>query len=180
LIMIPGNIGFLHDVFQVLVVVSNTAPPLSQIDVTSATATLELPFGDNGQPDFPGPDATAHDRETISSDDPLWPAVVANPPPTPAACSGTGALDPRLCTGVSNAADAAGAFGPGQQGQGEFLLEGRIVGTHRLRVTINATLTLSTGQPVALTGKAIGTVQVRDRNFNLSISHPDVVRAGET
>lgn len=168
-ILIPGNIGFLDDFFQVLVGVSNVTPPGSQLVVTSAAATLELPFGANGQPEYEAP-----------SDDPLWPAETANPPLDHPLCAETPPLHPRLCAGVRNASNPTGAFGPGQQGEGEFLLAGRLVGTHRLRVTINATLTLASGETVQLVGKAVGTVLVRDRNVSLSLSHPDVVRAGET
>lgn len=168
-IMIPGNIGFLHDFFQVLVVVSNVAPPLSRLVITSAAATLELPLGDDGARDF----------ATSGSDDPLWPALTANSPPPHPLCASGGGEDPRLCVAVANGAASGGAFGPGEEGQGELVVEGRRVGTHRLRVAITADLTLATGEVVKLTGRALGTVLVRDRNFSLSINHPDVVRAGE-
>lgn len=168
-ILIPGNIGFLNDMFQVLVAVANVAPPNSQLVVTSAAATLELPFGADGQPEY----------EQSSSDDPLWPANTANDPPTPELCGLFPGMHPRLCAAVRNPADEQGEFGPGEEGEGEFLLTGRIVGTHRLRVTIHAKLTLATGDVVNLVGHALGTVLVRDREFSLSISHPDVVRADE-
>jgi len=71
-IMIPGNIGFLDDFFQVLVVVSNVAPPLSQLVITSAAATMELPLGDDG--------AWFSD----SSSDPPFSARVAGAPARPA------------------------------------------------------------------------------------------------
>jgi len=169
-ILIPGNIGFLNDFFQVLVAVSNVAPPASQLVVTEAAAVLELPLGDDGQ----------HDYESPSSDDPLWPAETANPPEVYPLCTETAALHDRLCTGVRNVAAGRDEFGPGEQGEGELLVEGRLVGTHRLRVKIHATLTLTTGDPVKLVGNALGTVLVRDRSVSMSISHPEVVRAGET
>ncbi len=47
-IVIPGNIAFLNQFFQVIVLVSNVAPPGSQLVVTSATATMVLPPGADG------------------------------------------------------------------------------------------------------------------------------------
>jgi len=56
-IVIPGNIAFLNQFFQVIVLISNVAPAGSHLVVTSATATMLLP---------PGPDAVAQ-----TADDPL-------------------------------------------------------------------------------------------------------------
>src|SRR5262249_12015846 len=60
ILLIPGNIAFLNQFFQVMLLVSNVAPPGSQLVVTSATAELILPFGPDGTP--------------ATTDDPLAPA----------------------------------------------------------------------------------------------------------
>jgi hypothetical protein len=153
-IVIPGNIAFLNQFFEVLLLVSNVAPPGSQLVVTSATAELLLPLGADGTPG--------------SLDDPLAPARTQQNP------------DGTLAADVLNARTGAPEFGPGEDAEGQFLVEGRKVGTHRVEVTINAELRLATGQVVPLSGKAIGTVLVRHPTFALTINHPDVVRAGET
>ena len=152
-IVIPGNVAFLNQFFQVLLVVSNVAPPGSQLVVTSATAELVLPPGDNGVPE--------------DADDPLAPARTAEAP------------EGSLSTLVLNTTTQQPPFGPGEEASGEFLVEGRRVGTHRVKVTIIAELHLVTGQTVQLSGTAFDTVQVRNPNFALTFNHPSVVRAGE-
>jgi hypothetical protein len=154
ILVIPGNIAFLNQFFQVMLLVSNVAPAGSQLVVTSATAELLLPFGPDGAPE--------------TTDDPLAPARTAAFP------EGT------LATEVRNAATGGPEFGPGEDANGEFLVEGRTVGTHRLKVTIEAELRLATGQIVPLSGTVFGTVVVRNPSFTLTLNHPDVVRAGET
>jgi hypothetical protein len=183
-IVIPGNIAFLNEFFQVLLLVSNVAPEGSELAVTDAAARLVLPMGANGRPDDPN---------SPLNDDPLRPAETANGGTIHPLCGDEGSYDPLLCTVVVNAAPhpdplALGgegvsterAFGPGEEGQGEFLIEGRKTGTYQVEVNIKAELRLATGEIVALQGKAYGTVVVRNPTFALTFNHPDVVRAGET
>jgi hypothetical protein len=152
-IVIPGNIAFLNQFFQVIVLVSNVAPAGSHLVVTSATATMLLP---------PGPDAVAQ-----TADDPLRFAQTQGGP-------STGVTD------LHNTTDGSGDFAPGQDANGEFLVEALKEGTHRLEVTINAQLQGLPIGNVALSGKAVGTVLVRNPTFALTFNHPNVVRAGET
>ncbi len=154
-IVIPGNIAFLHQFFQVIVLVSNVAPPGSRLVVTGATATMTLPVGADGV--------------AASADDPLaFARTQAGTPATP------GTVE------VNDKRTGAAAFGPGEDAGGELAVEGRLEGTHRLEVTINAELQGLPIGPVPLKGKALGTVLVRNPRFAFTFNHPNVVRAGET
>ena len=161
-IVIPGNIAFLNQFFQVMLLVSNVAPAGSRLIVTAATARMRLPLGPNGVPD------DLQHPTSPANDDPLRPALTPNDPDG----------DP-LQTPVLNRRDDSPIFSPGDQARGEFLVEGRSVGTHAIEITIDAQLQLATGQTVPLTGKALGTVVVRHPTFSLTLNHPDVVRAGD-
>jgi hypothetical protein len=158
-IVIPGNIAFLHQFFQVIVLVSNVAPAGSQLVVTGATATLVLPPGADGIPD--------------TTDDPLAFAKTQGSG-TSGQGSGEGTVD------LKNKTTGAADFGPGEDANGEVDVEGRLEGTYQIDVTINAQLLGLPVSPVPLSGKASGTVLVRNPNFALTFNHPDVVRAGET
>ncbi len=155
-IVIPGNVAFLHQFFQVIVLVSNAAPPGSRLVLTGASATMTLP---------PGADGIAH-----SADDPLVPARTGGSS-APAAGSET--------TAIHNKTTATADFGPGEDGTGELLVEGRQEGTYRIEVAIDAQLLGLPVGPVPLKGSAAGTVLVRNPSFALTFSHPEVVRAGE-
>lgn len=80
---------------------------------------------------------------------------------------------------MSNLATGGPDFGA-ERANAEFIVEGRKEGTHRLLVTIHASLLGLPVGPVPLTGKAIGTVLVRNPRFALTFNHPNVVRAGKT
>lgn len=169
-IVIPGNIAFLHDFFEVDLLIANVTPPGSELVITSATAQLFLPPGANGVADDPN-------RNAPTNDDPLRPAVTANPPPLVPPC--TPSDDPHRCTAITDTATGGTEIGPAAQGAGSFLVEGVTAGTHRLEVDIRADLRLGNGQVVPIAGTAFGTVLVRDKQFSLTINHPEVVRAGE-
>ena len=154
-IVIPGNIAFLHQFFQVIVLVSNVAPAGSRLVVTAATATMVVPVGADGIAN--------------SADDPLSPAQIAGRPAGAAPTSD-----------LKNKATGGSEFGPGEDASGEFAVEGKLEGTHRIEVTINAQLVGLPIGPVPLSGKAFGTVLVRNPRFALTFNHPGVVRAGET
>ncbi|MFI5398533.1 MAG: carboxypeptidase regulatory-like domain-containing protein, partial [Candidatus Binatia bacterium] len=157
-IVIPGNIAFLHQFFQVIVLVSNVAPPGTQLVVTGATATMVLP---------PGADGIAH-----TVDDPLALAQTATGVTTDA--------DGNAITNLRNKTTGGANFGPGEDANGEFDVEGRLEGTYQIAVTIKAQLLGLPIGPVPLFGNAFGTVLVRNPRFALTFNHPDVVRAGET
>ena len=192
-LIIPGNIAVLHGFFDVQLAIANVTPPGSRLVITEAAATLDLPLGDNGEREFPDDEPVATCLAScgnpaacdVCTDEPLWPARPANPPPWDALCGPT--EDPHLpCASVVNTQAGSNglpaderAIASGQQGVANFSVEGRRVGTHRLRVSIAAELQLATGTVVPLSGEASGTVVVRDPRFSLTINHPDVVRANE-
>jgi hypothetical protein len=126
-VVIPGNIAFLHQFFQVLVLVSNVAPAGSRLVVTGATASLVLP---------PGADGIAQ-----TTDDPLALAQMQG--------SGVGGQGPGEGTvDLKNKTTGAADFGPGEDASGEVDVEGRLEGTYQVDVTINAELLGLPGGPV--------------------------------
>ena len=155
-VVIPGNIAFLNQFFQVIVLVSNAAPPGSRLVVMSATATMVLPEGADGQPN--------------TSDDPLVPGRTEG---------GRGGTAPSTSE-IKNKQSGGTDFASGEDAAGEFVIEAKKEGTHRIQITVNAQLLGLPIGPVPLTGKAFGTVLVRNPRFALTFNHPDVVRAGET
>ncbi|MBI5141187.1 MAG: Ig-like domain-containing protein [Nitrospirae bacterium] len=150
-IIIPGDIAFLNQFFEVMLLVTNNAPDGSALKVTGINAEIVLPAGDDNMPG--------------SSDDPLRLADAG---------SGTQPI-----AKVLNAAGGGSAVGPHESGEGRFLVEGLREGTHRLEIKITATLTGLPSGPVQVFGSATGTVIVRNPNFTLTFGQPDVVRDGE-
>src|SRR5262249_2822815 len=108
-VVIPGNIAFLHQFFQVIVLGSNAAPPGSRLVVTSATAELQLPVGPDLVPE--------------SDDDPV---AAANIPGGPTPVNGV------LSAPATNKTTGGPQFGPAEDANAEFVVEGRKEGTHRL------------------------------------------------
>ncbi len=153
-LVIPGNVAFLDQFFQVIVLLANVAPAGSQLIIRSAAAELHVP---------PGPDLVPG-----TADDPLALASAGEQ-----AGGGGGPV------GVRNKNSGSDFFGPGEEAQGEFVVEGRAEGTHRIEVSIEAELLGLPVGPVPLFGKAVGAVEVRNPRFALTFHHPDVVRAGE-
>jgi hypothetical protein len=100
----PGNIAFLNQFFQVLVLVSNVAPQGSQLVVTSATATLILPTGpDLVRPSSDDPLAPARlpGQPEPGAEDPVADVLPTTPHPGPLPQGGEGGFGP----GVRRAAD---------------------------------------------------------------------------
>jgi hypothetical protein len=81
--------------------------------------------------------------------------------------------------GAPGTADDTDTFAPGEQGQAEFLLEGRKDGFHEIRFDIEGTLDGLPIGPVPLTGVARGGVLVRNPTFNLTFTAPATVRTAE-
>jgi hypothetical protein len=161
-IVIPGNIAFLHQFFSVLLMVSNVAPGGSNLSVRDATATIVLP---------PGADTVAG-----SDDDPLRMARIGNPPVAQDATQPVAQPGP---DGKVGTADDIGTLAPGDNGNSEFLVEGRKEGTHTVQIQINAILDGLPIGPVKISGSATGVVEVRNPTFSLTLSHPATVTAGE-
>src|SRR6185295_18874119 len=105
-VVIPGDIGFLNQVFSVMLMVGNVAPADSTLSVSDLTAKIVLPPG--------------NDTVVFTGDDPLVMANTARgetPRLQPIAQAGP---DEKLGT-----ADDIPFIGPGQTGSAEFLVEGR-------------------------------------------------------
>jgi hypothetical protein len=159
-IVIPGDIGFLNQYFSVMLMVGNVAPEYSNLVVKDITATILLPSG--------------NDKVVGTSDDPLAMAnTTKGPSPMLQAVVQPGP-DGKLGT-----ADDVISLAPGQSGNAEFLVEGRREGSHTIEMEITGTLVGLPIGPVTVRGRAMGTVLVRNPNFTLTFTHPDIVNAGE-
>src|SRR5574341_1228922 len=165
IIVIPNNIGFLHQYFSALLMVTNGAPGLSDLTVKDLQATIILPPGDDYSP--------AEDQD-IPGDDPLrmakgangyFPFIQAIMNPGPDGKIGT--------------ADDVSLLHPAETGQADFTIEGLKEGTHPINFEIKATLEGLPIGPVAIKGKATGAVLVRNPDFSITMGHPATVRTGE-
>jgi hypothetical protein len=151
-IIIPGNIAFLHQFFSVMLQASNQAPDGSGLVVQDTQAAIALPLG--------------ADEIEGTGDDPLRVAET----------QGGGAQK------VLPLIDATGsdALKPQGTNQAEFLVEGLREGAHQVTFDVTGNLVIpSLGKTVPLTGRALGVVQVKNPTFSLVLAHPDVVRDGE-
>lgn len=163
-VVIPGNIGFLHQYFSALTLVTNGAPLQSGLSIRDVTATISFPAGEDLTP---GTDA-------MPGDDPLRMAKGQNgyfPRSMPVANAGP--------DGKAGTADDIGAMQPGESGQADFTIEGMKEGTHKVDFDITAILEGLPVGPVTLKGKATGAVLVRNPDFAVTLGHPATVRAGE-
>jgi hypothetical protein len=161
-LIFPGNIAYLNQYFSALLLVSNVAPGYSNLVVDNVKAEIVLPAG--------------KDTVAETSDDPLRMAELGTPPLPqskiqPVAQPGA---DGKLGT-----ADDIPTLAPGQDGNSEFLIEGRRQGIHTVDVKITATLNGLPGGPVQLQGRAVGVLEVRDPTFALTFNHPRTVSTGE-
>lgn len=161
-IVIPGNIAFLNQFFSVLLLVSNVAPGTSNLVVRDISAEIVLPAGADTVPD--------------TSDDPLRMARLGTPPVAQSKVQLVVQVGP---DGKRGTADDVPFLAPGQTGNAEFLVEGRREGTHRVQIKITGTLDGLPIGPVKISGSAIGTVEVRNPTFALTLAHPATVSAGE-
>jgi len=151
-IVIPGNIAFLHQFFSVLLQATNMAPEGSGLGVEAARATIALPKGED---DIAG-----------TGDDPLRVAETAS--------GGVATELPLL------GADGSPAIPPQATNSAEFVVEGLREGTHRVDFDLRGELFVpSLGRRVELSGIAAGVVQVRNPTFSIVLAHPRVVREGE-
>jgi hypothetical protein len=159
-IVIPGDIGFLNQYFSVMLMVSNAAPGGSHLIVTDLTAEVVLPPGRDGVVGTP--------------DDPLAMARLATGESLRIAPIVQLGAD-----GQRGTADDIHELGPQENGSAEYLVEGRREGSHVVEMQITGTLTGLPIGPVTVTGRAAGSVLVRNPKFTLTFTHPQVVDAGE-
>ncbi|MEQ1871645.1 MAG: hypothetical protein ABL961_16640, partial [Vicinamibacterales bacterium] len=159
-IVIPGDIGFLNQVFSVNLMVGNVAPEGSLLEVSDLRAEIVLP---------PGIDTVVN-----TTDDPLVMGRTAYGETARVQLVVQAGPDGKLGT-----ADDIGTIGPGQQGTAEYIVEGRREGSHVVEMEISGTLNGLPVGPVPIRGRAAGAVLVRNPSFTLTFTHPEVVAAGE-
>ncbi len=164
LLVFPGNIGFLHQFFQALLIVTNGAPTTTPLVVTDLAATITLPPGADrvpGTDEAPGDDPLRVARLEGLGFVRTLPVTTAGP-------------DGRFGT-----ADDQPALAPGVTGQADFSVEGLKEGVHEVAFELTGTLLGLPRGPVPILGRARGAILVRNPNFALTLSHPSVVRRGE-
>ncbi len=150
-IMFPTDVSLLHQFFSVMLIAQNGAPAGDRLQIHDLTARITLPPG-------------LRQAKT----EPPTPLGV----PVPVRVPGP---DGRLGT-----ADDLTFLVAQASGQAEVLVEGLREGTHIVKFDLEGTLTgLADGQIRRITGQAQGAVIVRDPTLNVTITHPDVVRADE-
>ncbi len=155
-IVFPGRVGFLHQFFEAIVIVSNGAPNGTPLVIHSLKAKAHLP--DQGTP-------------ADASDDPLRIAETQlGGRVDELELHGLGA-DNKYGTG-----DDVVSFGPGEAGQASFLLEGLKEGLHPINFYLEAMLEGLPSGPVKVKGEVAGAVLVRDASFAVTFTHPSVVR----
>jgi 5-hydroxyisourate hydrolase-like protein (transthyretin family) len=159
-IVIPGDIGFLNQYFSVMLMVGNAAPVGSGLSVTDLQATIILPPG--------------NDKVAMSADDPLRMAMTTHGEAPRVKAVVQAGPDGQLGT-----ADDLVTLEPGDSGNAEFLVEGRREGSHTIEMSITGTLLGLPVGPVAIAGRAVGAVLVRNPTFTLTFTHPEIVAAGE-
>ncbi|TAK03476.1 MAG: hypothetical protein EPO39_11995, partial [Candidatus Manganitrophaceae bacterium] len=164
IIVIPGNIGYLHQFFDVTLLVTNGAPAGSGLYVKDLAAEIVLPIGE---------DKTGG-TDAVPGDDPLRVAKTSSGNTTRTLPVVGPGVDGRFGT-----ADDTLSFNPGESGQASFTVEGLKEGAFPVDFNITATLVGLPKGPVKITGKASGSVLVRNPNFSIALSHPKTIRAGE-
>jgi PKD repeat protein len=161
-VVIPGNIAYLNQFFSVLLMVSNVTPQGSNLRVRDLTGEIFLPPGD--------------DTVRGTGDDPLRMARIGQPP---AEQSRTQPVAQHGPDGKPGTADDIPVLGSGENGNAEFLVEGRREGGHTVDIKIKGILEGLPIGPVPISGSAVGIVEVRDPTFSLTLSHPQTITAGE-
>lgn len=161
-IVIPGNIAYLNQFFSILTLVSNAAPGHSNLTAQDVTAEIVLP---GGADTVPG-----------SGDDPLRMARLGTPPAEQARARAVTLAGP---DGRFGTADDIRVIAPQQSGNSEHLVEGLREGTHTIEVKVSAMLHGLPIGPVPISGRVLGTVEVRNPTFALTLSHPATISAGE-
>lgn len=68
---------------------------------------------------------------------------------------------------------------PSEQGSAEWTIEGLIAGNQAVQIDVEATLARPGREAMPLLSRLQAAIEVVDARFNLTFSHPDVVREGE-
>lgn len=163
IIVIPGNIGFLHQFFEVNLIVTNGAPAQSNLKIENLQARIVLPTGEDkaaGTDDAPGDDPLRVAKTSSGTMGRLLPVIVPGP------------------DGKFGTSDDLTYLNAQETGQAGFIVEGLKEGTFPVDFEITATLLGLPKGPVNIKGAASGTVLVRNPNFSINLSHPNTVRAG--
>ncbi len=160
IVVIPGDIGFLNQFFNVTLMVGNVAPLGSNLVVSELSAEILLPAGRDNVPN--------------SDDDPLRMARTSSGESARVRLVMQPGADGKLGTG-----DDIGTLSPGETGSAEYLVEGRREGTHVIEMAMTGILSGLPVGPVTITGRAAGTVLVRNPTFTLTFTHPDLINTGE-
>jgi hypothetical protein len=151
ILIFNNNIAFLNQFFSVMFIVSNNAPDGSPIALKDLTAKLS--FNSEG----------LREAETTPPHIPGTPIPVRCPGPD----------------GKIGTADDLDIILATFNGMAEFLAEGIDEGTHVVTVDFEGTMTgLSVGD-IPVKGSANGAVIVRNPEFSITFSHPEVVRDQE-
>ncbi len=165
LMVVPGNIGFLHQFFSVLIFTENGAPVGSGLNVSSVNAQIVLPTGADrvaGTYDAPGDDPLRMARVGSSAVvQTVQPVVQPGP-------------DGKLGT-----PDDIARLQPGETGQAEFLVEGLQEGLHVMEMKLTAKLEGLAAGTLTIEGHASGSVLVRNPKFSMAFAHPRTIRVGE-
>jgi len=165
LMVIPGNIGFLHQFFSVQIFTENGAPVGSGLSVGDIMAQLQLP---------PGPDGIVSTNYDQPGDDPLRFAKIGNKPgpsTLPVVDPGPG--------GQLGSSNNITTLQPGETGQAVFYVEGLQEGLWVMNLKLTANLFGLAAGSVPVTAQAAGSVLVRNPSFSLTFTHPNVVRVSE-
>lgn len=166
LMVIPGNIGYLHQFFSVQIFTQNGAPIGSGLSVDNLRAQLHLP---------PGPDGLLSVTHAQPGDDPLRFARVG---PNLVVNSNLPVVLPGA-DGEAGTGDDVTRLQPSETGQAEFLVEGLQQGLWVMNLDLEADLHGLAAGVVKVKGKAAGSVLVRNPQFSIAFSHPRTVRVGE-
>ena len=93
-----------------------------------------------------------------------------------------GATDPSVAPGSPVPILASGGgrlLFPGDQASAAWTVEGLVAGSHALQIDVTGELERPGRDPLPMLSRLQAAVEVVDARFNLSFSHPDVVREGE-
>jgi hypothetical protein len=152
LLVFPGSVRFLNQFLSVVLMVQNGSPEGSGLVLKDVATTVSLPAS----------------ALRLAGTTP----AVADGQPIPIRHPGP--------DGVLDTPDDLVVLAARQAGSAEMVAEGLKVGTHEVVCEIGATLDGLAGQPPRrLSGRARGSVVIRDPSFALTFNHPEVVRKDE-
>ncbi len=159
-IVIPGNVGYLKEMFSAQLFVANGAPVGTPLTLHDIVGKVTLPPGPDGDPNNTDDNPLSLARTDTGQHDTL-------------PVRGVGA------DGLPNTPDDVDVLHPGEQGQAEFLVVGEHEGFAELSFDINAKLDGLPIGTVSVSGKARGGVLVRNQFYDMTFTAPAVVRADE-